>query len=123
VIGVGIDIVQVSRIAGLLQKYGDRFRQRCFSEAELTLAHQRGKREAATLAARWAAKEAFRKALGSHPQPLSWHDVEVVHGENGEPRLQLHAAAASALAAAGGSRILLSLSHEHDYAVAVVLLE
>ena len=122
-IGVGIDIVQVTRVAGLLQKYGDRFRNRCFSEAELELAHQRRQQEAATLAARWAAKEAFRKALGPYPHQITWHDLEVVHGESGEPCLQLHRAAASALAAVGGSRAHVSLSHEHDYAVAVVLLE
>jgi len=123
VIGVGIDIVQVARIAGLLQKYGDRFRRRCFSEVELALAHQRSEQEAATLAARWAAKEAFRKALGSHTPQLTWRDLEVVHGESGEPRLKLHEAAASAVTAAGGSRTHLAPGHEHDYAVAVVLLE
>ncbi len=122
-VGLGIDIVRVDRIAALIHRHGDRFRHRCFQPAEMAMASRRGPLEAATLAARWAAKEAFLKALGPAAHGIIWRDIEVYGGEAGQPLLRLHSSAASALSAAGGSTAHVSLSHERDHAVAVVLIE
>lgn len=121
-VGLGIDIVQVGRIDRLLTRYGDRFRRRCFLSGELDLARRRGSQEAVTLAARWAAKEAVVKALGTAGSGVAYHDIEVVTDTAGVPGICLHGSAAAALRAAGASDIRLSLSHEKEYAVAVVCL-
>ncbi len=81
-------------------------------------------RKAATqhYAGRWAAKEAFLKALGLSTDGIAFRDVEVVRDATGRPDLRLHASARAALAAAGGQRCHLSISHEDAYAVAVVII-
>ncbi len=76
----------------------------------------------AALAARWAAKEAFVKALGALAEGVPYRDVEVVRSESGAPQLRLHGAAATALAAKGASGTMVSLSHERDHATATVIL-
>ena len=121
-LGLGCDIVSVRRIAEAIDRHGDRFLQRCFRPGEIDLARRRGGAGAATLAARWAAKEAFVKALGPAASGVPYRDVEVVGGD-GAPELVLHGAAGEACAAAGAGRALLSLSHERDHALAVVVLE
>ncbi len=121
-IGLGIDIVQVARIQQLLACYGDRFRRRCFLVAEVAVAKRRGRQEAATLAARWAAKEALVKALGDAGRQVMLRDIEVVTAPSGQPHLRLYGTAAAAAAAAGARSIHVSLSHERDYAAAVVCL-
>ncbi len=65
IVGLGTDITTISRIATILAKHPDRFEQRCFRDAEVELARERGRQQAATLAGRWAAKEACLKALGA----------------------------------------------------------
>jgi len=122
-IGVGTDIVAVARIADLLARHGERFSGRCFRPGEIALAQARGPREAATMAARWAAKEAFLKSLGLPTEGIAFRDIEVVRDTTGRPTLHLHATAAAALAAAGARRTHLSLSHEDAYAMAVVVIE
>ncbi len=121
--GLGIDIVSVARIASLRERHGPRFLERCFRPDEIALARARGPRGDEVLASRWAAKEAFVKALGGPGLRVPLRDVEVVRGQDGAPTLRLHGAAAAALAAAGAARALVSLSHEHDHAVATVVLE
>jgi holo-[acyl-carrier protein] synthase len=121
-IGIGTDIVAIDRIAGLLERYDERFTQRVFRPAELALADRRGPRRPATLAARWAAKEAFLKALGRPTRGIAARDIEVVHDAAGLPSLCLHATAAAALAEVGGSTTRLSLSHEESFAIAVVVV-
>ncbi len=122
-VGIGIDVVAVARIAALLAKHGDRFRWRCFRAQELALARQRKQGEAAALAARWAAKEAFLKALGRSTAGISLRDIEVRRPAGGPPSLQLHDTAAAALRTVAGATVHLSLSHEDEVAVAVVLVE
>lgn len=123
ILGLGTDVVEVARIAGLAARYGDRFLERCFSRAERDLARRRGPGEAAALAARWAAKEAFLKALGSDVRAIPYREVEVVRDPAGPVALRLHGRAAAALAAGGGRRVHLALSHERAYAVATVVIE
>ena len=122
-VGVGIDIVSVDRIASLLARHRKRFLARCFTPAECALARGRGDQEAASLAARWAAKEDFLKALGRPLASIPLREIEVSGGREQAPILQLHGAAKIALDQAGGRAIHLSLSHEKDYAVAIVLVD
>lgn len=121
-LGIGSDIVEVARIRLAVERHGDRFLQRCFRPGEIALAARRGTQGAATLASRWAAKEAFVKALGA-AGPIAYRDIEVVHGDGGPATLRLHGLAAAALRERGGGRVLLSLSHEREVALAVVVLD
>lgn len=120
--GLGTDIVRVDRIAALVARHGDRFLNRVYRPGELTVLERIGPAAAAALAARWAAKEAFLKALGPRATGIPYRDVEVVRGEGGAPRLALHGAAAGALADLGARGALVSLSHEGDHATATVIL-
>ncbi len=120
--GLGVDVVSVERIAGALDRHGDRFLTRCFREGEIEVHRRRGRAGVQALAARWAAKEAFVKAVGAAAGVFGYRDVEVVSGESGAPTLRLHGAAGEALAATGGDRVMVSLSHERDAAVAVVVI-
>jgi holo-[acyl-carrier protein] synthase len=123
VIGVGTDIVAVSRIAALLARHRERFLRRCFHAGEATVAARGDVAAASGLAARWAAKEAFLKALGLPLAAVPLREIEVVSDGEHPPDLRLHGRAAVALAEAGGRRVHLSRSHERDFAIAVVLVE
>ncbi len=123
ILGLGTDIVAIDRIADLVARYGDRFVDRCFSPAEKALAAGRGAGGAATLAARWAAREAFLKALGGDVRTIPYRDIEVVRQDHGPVALQVRGRAAAALAERGGKRIHVSLTHERTHAVAVVIIE
>jgi holo-[acyl-carrier protein] synthase len=120
-VGVGIDLTPVDRIARLLGRYAGRFEEKVFTPGER--AYCRGRAAAAEhFAARFAAKEAALKALGV-PSGLSWHELEVVSGPGGKPELALHGAAARAMAALGVVRLHLSLTHAGGQAAAVVIAE
>ena len=122
VLGLGTDIIRVERIAGLVERHGARFLDRVYRPQEQAVLNRTGRAAAAALAARWAAKEAFIKALGARAEGVPYRDVEVVRGPAGEPSLRLHGAAMRAMAAAGATGALVSLSHERDHAIATVLL-
>jgi holo-[acyl-carrier protein] synthase len=113
---VGIDIVQISRIADSLTQFGDRFTQRLYTNAELAdVAAQ----PVPGLAERFAAKEAALKALDLCEAGIDWREMEVRRLPDGTCRLQLHGKAAN-LAGAAGDGIALALSHDGHYAMAVV---
>jgi len=114
---VGIDLVQVSRIAGSIESFGDRFVRRIFTAHEAAVAGG----EAERLAARFAAKEAAKKALNL--DGVGYAEIEVVRLPGGEPELRLHGAARAAGEALGIHELALSMSHEGDYATAVVVAE
>ncbi len=117
-VSVGVDIVEVGRIAGAIERWGARFLERIFTPAEI--AYCRGKTRAAeSFAVRFAAKEAFAKALKVGRVSI-WREVEVVRGEGPRPSVLLHGAARDLL---GARRVDLSLSHASTHAVAVVLVE
>jgi holo-[acyl-carrier protein] synthase len=122
VVGLGTDIVSIARIAALVERHGPRFLDRVFRPGEQAVLARVGTAAMAGLAARWAAKEAFVKALGPRATGVPYRDVEVVRGADGEPRLRLHGAAARALVAAGATAAHVSLSHERDHAIATVIL-
>ncbi len=127
VVGIGTDIVAVARIAELLDRHGERFLGRCFRMGD---PHSGGgnwetvaKPSPVSLAARWAAKEAFLKALGTDVRGIPYRDIEVVKSDLGPVGLVLHGRARDVLAEAGGNRIHLTISHEREFAVASVLIE
>lgn len=121
--GVGVDIVKVDRIEQAVERWGYRFLKRIFTAAEIERCQQRA-RPAQCLALRFAAKEAFAKALGlGMRKGLRWRDIEVVHDHLGKPDLLLHNQAQRLLEAVEASRTWLSLSDERESALAVVVLE
>jgi holo-[acyl-carrier protein] synthase len=121
--GLGIDIVEVARFAAALGRHGDRFIERVFTEAERAACDSRGDRVLA-LAARFAAKEACLKALGTGwAEGLGFRDVEIVREGNQPPRLLLHGKAARRAEALGVVRSHVSLTHQPGTAAAVVILE
>ena len=121
--GIGVDIVKVDRIEKAVERWGDRFLKRIFTAAEIERCQKRA-RPAQCLALRFAAKEAFAKALGlGMRKGLRWRDIEVVHDNFGKPDLLLHNQAQRLLEAVEASRTWLSLSDERESALAVVVLE
>jgi holo-[acyl-carrier protein] synthase len=121
IIGTGIDATEIRRIAESIERWGDRFVTRVFTEGEI--AYCRAKRDAASsFAARFAAKEAAMKALGTgHSHGVFWTGIEVVR-RHGPPRLEFHAGAAERLATLGATGSLLTLTHSQELAIAHVLL-
>lgn len=114
VIGVGIDVCDLDRFAASLERTPG-LRERLFTAAEAT-------RGPASLAARFAAKEALAKALGA-PTGLAWHDAEVVSEETGRPRFALRGTVAAKAAELGVREVHVSLSHDAGVASAIVVLE
>lgn len=121
IIGSGLDATEIARIAAAIDRYGDRFIQRVFTEEEI--AYCRHKRDAASsFAARFAAKEAAMKALGTgHSSGVYWTGIEVVR-RYGPPQLRFHGGAGHRFVAMGATRSLLTLTHSQDLAIAHVLL-
>src|SRR5437868_6168352 len=122
IIGLGIDATDIHRIAETIERYGDRFLHRIFTEGEVAYAMRR-RTPAIHLAGRFAAKEAAMKALGTgHSQGVLWRDVEVVRQPGGPPQLQLHGGAARRLARIGGQKLQLSISHTDTLAFAQAII-
>ncbi|HEV8380352.1 MAG TPA: holo-ACP synthase [Gemmatimonadales bacterium] len=121
--GIGLDVVETARVARALANYGERFAERVYTATELADCAGRADRVEA-LAARFAAKEACLKALGTGwITGLPLRHVEVVKGTDGSPELRLHGAARERLAERGARRLHVSLSHQPGLAAAVVILE
>ncbi len=116
----GLDVVEISRIGESLDRFGSRFVQRLFSEDEISYAQAGQGQTAERLAARFAAKEAAIKAFDLGEAGISWRDIEVRRLPSGACQLALHGKAASQVAKLGVCDIALSLSHDGDYAAAVV---
>jgi holo-[acyl-carrier protein] synthase len=114
IIGVGIDVVDISRFEDSLRRTPG-LAERLFTDAEAS-------RPPASLAARFAAKEALAKALGA-PGDLAWHDAEVVSESSGRPVLSMTGTVAARAAELGAVHVHLSLSHDAGIASAVVVLE
>jgi holo-[acyl-carrier protein] synthase len=122
--GIGVDLVKVERIERVLARYGDRFLERVFTEREI--AYCRGKAWATSaLAMRFAAKEAFSKALGVglRQDGIRWREVEVIPNPMGKPEIFVNGRAAALCEAAGIANLHLSLTDEDHRALAVVILE
>lgn len=121
IIGTGLDATEIARIEEALERYGERFLRRVFTPGEIAYCEARRGR-AASLAARFAAKEAAMKALGTgHDRGVGWRDIEVVRVD-GPPAIQLHGAAAARFDALGGRATHLTLTHTDQLALAHVIL-
>ena len=121
IIGLGIDATDIPRIAATLERYGERFMNRIFTEGEIAYCRRR-RVPAIHFAGRFAAKEAAMKALGTgHSQNVLWRDVEVMR-RGGPPQLQFHGGAARRFAAMGAQSSLLTITHSETLALAQVLI-
>jgi holo-[acyl-carrier protein] synthase len=121
IIGLGIDATDIPRIAATLERYGERFMNRIFTDGEIAYCRRR-RVPAIHFAGRFAAKEAAMKALGTgHSQNVLWRDVEVVR-RGGPPQLQFHGGAARRFAAMGAQSSLLTITHSETLAIAQVLI-
>ena len=121
IIGTGLDATEISRVAQAIERYGDRFVHRIFTDEEIAYCLRR-RDAASSFAARFAAKEAAMKALGTgHSHGVYWQGIEVVR-RGGPPGLRFHGGAAARVAALGATGSLLTLTHSRDLAIAHVLL-
>ena len=121
IIGIGIDVVHVHR----MMRWGeiDGIFERYFHEKELAEADRRGHARVLSLAARFAAKEAFGKALGTGLRSIALRDILVENNHNGKPDIRLFGNAMRAFEEVGGTSLHVSLTHEKDNAIAVVVIE
>ena len=127
ILGIGTDLCNIDRIAAVLERHGDRFRNRVFTETELARATRRP-HEPATLAKRWAAKEACSKALGTGlSMGIAWRDMAVANLRSGQPVMSLTGWAAQRLAAmtprGHRAHIHVTLTDDHPWAQAFVVIE
>ncbi len=121
ILGIGVDLMQVRRMDRWVDQPG--LLARFFHPGELEDARSRGKAIALSLAVRYAAKEALGKAMGIGVQHFSLKEVQVVNNKFGKPEIILHGNARETFERFGGESIHLSLSHELDNAVAMVVIE
>lgn len=123
IVGTGIDIAEVPRIAESINRFGDRFIRRVFTEGEIRYCDSKANRFE-RYAARFAAKEAAMKALGTGwNNGVRWRDVEVVREPGRRPTIKFHATAAEVAARLNTKNISLSITHTAEQAMASVILE
>lgn len=121
IVGIGVDVVEVDRIADIMQRFGDRFLSRIFTSAEIDYCLGRARPEE-NFAARFAAKEAVLKALGTGwNHQTSFREIEVVRAEGSAPTIELGSRMRHLLPS-GAARIWLSISHARMYAVAQAII-
>ena len=123
IVGTGIDIAEVPRIEASIARFGNRFLHRIFTEAEIRYCESKTNR-VERYAARFAAKEAAMKAIGTGwNHGVTWRDVEICRQPGRRPTIAFHGKAAEFAAKLGAVHIALSLSHTREYAIAQVILE
>ncbi len=114
---VGVDIIEIDRVRRVLRRHSERYLRRVFTPVEV--AYCRGR--IGELAARFAAKEATMKALGTGVRGVAWRDIEVLPDNRGKPLLYLYGGAEKRAREIGLAGLDVSLSHSHDFAVAMVV--
>ncbi len=119
--GVGIDLVKIERMKEVVEKWGQRFLERVFTEDEISYCYEK-KNPYLSLSVRFAAKEALIKAIGS-AGPVALTDIEVINVDTGKPFLKINGRLEVFLKEKSIRKAHLSLSHEHEYGVACVVLE
>ena len=121
ILGIGLDATDIPRLERVIDRHGDRFIHRVFTDAEIAYCRRR-RNSAPHFAGRFAAKEAAMKALGTgHAMGVLFRDIEVVrHG--GPPQLQLHGGAARRFAAIGGRNAVVTITHSETLALAQVII-
>jgi holo-[acyl-carrier protein] synthase len=116
---IGIDIIEIARIEKAIARWGERFLKRVYTEKEIELCQNR----AASLAARFAAKEAAMKALGIDTRGVGWQEVETIPSSSGQPMVYLHGKAQNRAQEIGLKGLAISLSHSREYVIASVIGE
>lgn len=114
---VGVDLIEIPRIEATIAKFGERFLRRIYTDLEIAFCRGR----ASELAARFAAKEAVMKAVGTGARGLAWREIEVLPNHRGKPLVYLHGRAAERARKIGMEGIDISLSHSRDMAIAMVV--
>ena len=123
ILGTGVDIAEVERIRASIERFGDRFVRRIFTDGEIGYCERRAHR-CESYAARFAAKEAGMKALGTGwSHGVRWRDIEVVRPKGQRPTIQFHGQAAAIAARLGTKNVALSITHTSEQALANVILE
>ena len=123
VLGLGTDLIEIDRVEQTLERFGERFMQKIFTEDEIAYCQQK-KQAAESFAARFAAKEATAKALGTGiSRGISWREIEVRREPGQRPTLHLHGRAAQRAEKMGVKHLHLSLTHSREIAMAVVVAE
>lgn len=123
IVGTGLDIAEVPRIRESIERYGNRFLNRIFTEGEIGYCERKASRFE-SYAARFAAKEAGMKALGTGwSRGVRWRDIEVVRPKGQRPTIQFHGEAAAIATRLGTKNVALSITHTSEQALAHVILE
>ncbi len=123
IVSIGIDIVEVYRIAETLQRT-PRFGERVFTDAERSYCNAKGAAAAQSYSGRFAAKEAFLKALKTGWRgKITWHDIEILSDDQGVPSLHISGEASTLFMSSGATHMHLSISHTTEHAVAQVIFE
>lgn len=124
VLGTGTDIIEIERIEASIERYGQRFLERIFTPGEIAFCQRKKKHAAESFAARFAAKEAGAKALGTGiSRGISWKEIEVRREPGERPTLHLTGRASERATAMGIKRLHLSLTHSQSFALALVIAE
>ncbi len=124
IVGHGVDLVDIARIGQMIERHGDRFLSRCFTDAERGYCEASAKRRDEHLAARFAAKEAVLKAIGTGwRNGIAWTDIEVVREPSGRPTVVLTGETARIAEQLGITNWFISLSHTDTHAMASVIAE
>ena len=113
--GVGVDIIEINRIKDAVEEHGDAFLNKIYTQKELSYCRSRKKLRFPELAVRFAAKEAYSKAIGTGMRGIRWREIEVSNNDHGKPQISLKGK--------GCPNVHLSLSHSANYAVAQVVIE
>lgn len=116
-LATGVDLIEISRIAASVERFGNRFLSRVYTPAEVTICRGR----AQSLAGRFAAKEAVSKALGVGIRTLRWRDIEILRDPRGKPLVRLHGKAATVATRQGFSNFEVSITHSRTQAMAMVI--
>jgi holo-[acyl-carrier protein] synthase len=119
---LGLDLIEIDRVAGLLERWGDRFLERVFRPGEISPTRRHPRARAEHVAGRFAAKEAAMKALGTGWRGLAFRDIEVGRDARGKPTLALHGRALSRARELGVASMEVSITHASKTAAAVVAL-
>jgi len=121
IIGIGVDIVEIKRMERWTENKN--LLERFFHNDEISLASSRRNNEAQTFASRFAAKEAFGKALGTGLSNIALKDIAVINSENGKPQIKLYGTAQNEFNKSGATKVHISISHEKENAIAMIILE
>ena len=121
IVGIGTDLIEVDRIANMVEKHGDLFLSRVYSKEEIRYCSARGA-AAQHYAGRWAAKEAVLKVLGTGwAKSIKWNEISVVNEGSGRPVIELDGRAKEIAAQLGIDEMMISISHSRDHAIAYAM--